>query len=237
MTPIDLTHTFELPMPVSPGDAVPEFLATASIKADGVVDTQVTTGLHVGTHIDAPGHMIEGGKLLSDYPVERFVGRGVLVDARRAAHMTAELLREVDLQSGDMVLVLTGWSKWFGSSLRAERSNLMRSPRPDESGTRDDKTEKDYFANFPVPEESFAERLVEAGVSMVGFDTPSPDEVEQDPENLFPLHHILLGGDVLIAENVNHLDQLANVKTFEVTALPTKFALTAAPARIVARIK
>ena len=79
---IDLTHTFELPMPVYPGEAEPIFTELTSIQANGYVDVEVTSGLHVGTHIDAPAHMIRGGKQLSDYPLERFIGRGVLVDAR-----------------------------------------------------------------------------------------------------------------------------------------------------------
>ena len=51
---IDLTHTFELPMPVYPGEAEPIFTELTSIQANGYVDVEVTSGLHVGTHIDAP---------------------------------------------------------------------------------------------------------------------------------------------------------------------------------------
>jgi kynurenine formamidase len=258
----DLTHTFAPPMPVYPGDMEPEFLTIASIKREGYADTQVTTGLHVGTHIDAPAHMIAGGALLSAYPVDRFMGRGVLIDARDKRYLDEHLFSDVELRAGDIVLVLTGWSKWYrppdvildrkvAAATAPDRGSRLGSsnwiPDPVLRPVGNDKI-KDYFTDFPVAEESFAERLVAAGISMVGFDTPSPDPVtsDSDPssprgyegasEDLFPVHHLLLGADILIAENVNHLDQLANVKAFDVIALPTKFALSGAPARIVARV-
>ncbi|MEK7557141.1 MAG: cyclase family protein, partial [Patescibacteria group bacterium] len=77
---IDLTHTFVDNMPVYPGDPVAEVKQIADIKKEGYTDHRITTGMHVGTHMDAPMHMIEGGKALSDMPVENFFGRGYLID-------------------------------------------------------------------------------------------------------------------------------------------------------------
>lgn len=207
---IDLTHTFDAEMPVYPGDPEPEFTDIANLSADGFSDTEVTAGMHVGTHIDAPAHVIRSGKLLSDYPVERFIGRGVLADARGKSTIDAPILRGVNLQPGDIVLVLTGKSENYGD------------PK--------------YYERFPVMTESFADALIDANVSMVAIDTPSPEAAPAEGEEPYPIHRQLLQADILIAENVNHLDQLANVGEFEVIALPTKFALNASPARIIARI-
>ena len=79
---IDLTHTFTASMPTYPGDPIPELKQIADFHNQGYTDWQVTTGMHVGTHIDAPLHMIPGGKRLSEMPIETFFGRGCLIDAR-----------------------------------------------------------------------------------------------------------------------------------------------------------
>lgn len=146
---LDLTHAYTDAMPVYPGDTPPQWIQQASIANDGYVHFQVTASLHVGTHIDAPSHFIEQGKVLSEIPLSRFTGRGVLLDARGHTHIDTDLLKDVTINSGDVVLVHTGFSKFFG--------------------------EKTYFEEFPEMTEAFARRLVELGVHMVGMDTPSPE--------------------------------------------------------------
>jgi len=74
---IDLTHTFDAQMPVYPGDPIPEFTQVADLHKEGYTDYQIKTGMHVGTHMDAPLHMLEGGKRLSDIAVEKFLGKVV----------------------------------------------------------------------------------------------------------------------------------------------------------------
>ena len=244
---IDLSHEFKLPMPVYPGDPESELLSIASIKQDGYADSQLTSGLHVGTHIDAPAHMVSGGKTLDQYPLERFVGHGVLVDARGRSSITADLLRDVELTAGDVVLVLTEWSQWYHPSDVIPDANTVRDPKSSKTwipGQARDDTAAKYFTHYPVVTESFADRLIQAEVSLVGFDTPSPDAFTSDDEladrgsaeGLYPIHHQLFEADILIAENLNQLDQLANISEFEVIALPSKLAANAAPARVIARV-
>ncbi len=201
---VDLTQTFDDNMPVYPGDPTPELRQTANIQDHGYIEYCLHTGMHVGTHMDAPLHMLEGGAFLSEMPVEHFLGRGVLVDARNSGSIEASLLDSVQLQAGDIVLVLTGWYKRF------------RSPG--------------YYDGYPEVSSAFARRLVEAGVSILGLDTPSPDSPP------FPVHKILLTDHVLIVENLTNLESLLLVKSFEVIALPAKFRCEGAPARVVAKI-
>ena len=75
---IDLTHTFDADMPVYPGDPLPELVQIADLHKEGYTDYQIKTGMHVGTHMDAPLHMLDGGKRLSDIAVEKFLGKGCL---------------------------------------------------------------------------------------------------------------------------------------------------------------
>lgn len=146
---IDLTHTFINDMPVFPGDSAPVLVKTNDVNKDGILDHRLSTGMHVGTHIDAPAHMMPGGKFLHEYPPEKFFGRGIIVDARGKSSADVDLLAGPEIKKGDIVLVCFGWSTEFGSD--------------------------EYYQNYPELTEGFAKKLAELGVSIVGTDTPSPD--------------------------------------------------------------
>ena len=201
---IDLTHVFDDTMPVYPGDPVPEVTQAASLEADGYNVSCLKSGLHVGTHIDAPLHVIDGAATMADFAADRFIGRGRLVDARGQERIGPACLAGLDLGPGDIVLVLTGWSARY------------RKP--------------DYHLDFPEVTADFARILLEKRVSLLGLDTPSPDR------SPFPVHKLLLGNDVLIAENLTNLEVLLGLPDFEIIALPGRIALDAAPARVVARL-
>jgi len=87
-----------------------------------------------------------------------------------------------------------------------------------------------YFAEHPVLTKEFAELLVRKKIKMIGLDTPSPDKYP------FELHKFLLENRILIAENLTNVDQLLNVKSFEVIALPLFIKADSSVARIIARI-
>lgn len=136
-------------MPVYPGDPIPELKQVADIGKEGYTDFQITTAMHVGTHMDGPLHMIENGKYLFEMPVEKFFGQGHIIDARGLTVVGAEVLDNHNINKGDILLVLTG----FGKKYR----------------------EDNYYESYPEINENFAHRAVELGVSIVGMDTPSPD--------------------------------------------------------------
>ncbi len=145
----DLTHIFTDQAPVYPGDPAPALHRIADIGKDGFVDYELKTGMHVGTHMEGPAHMLSGGKMLSDYPSEKFFGRGIIIDARGKTSAGENLLSHVDIHRGDIVLVCFGWSSEF--------------------------QEEEYYQNYPELSEGFAKKLAESGASIVGLDTPSPD--------------------------------------------------------------
>jgi kynurenine formamidase len=199
---IDLTHTFADPMPAFPGD--PPAKLVPHHTTEGCPLYQVNTGMHVGTHMDAPLHMLPEGVSISKLPLQKFLGRGLLIDARGSAAIDVDLLTGVNLQRGDIVLVLTGSSSRFHEPI--------------------------YYEQYPEVSDAFAAALVNAGVSILGLDTPSPDR------SPYLIHRTLLRAGVLIVENLTNLEALLNVNSFEVIALPTKFQAEAAPVRVIARI-
>ena len=203
MKVIDLTHVFNNEMPVYPGDPKPEVRQIAWLEKQGYNDFRLTTGMHVGTHIDAPLHMIEGGKLISDFPVEKLVGPGYIIDARGQSVIDESFITP-PLKPGAIVLVFTGFSQKF--------------------------TEIEYFEIYPELSESFAKKLIDAKVSMLGIDFASPDK---DP---YPIHKLLLGQEILIVENLTNLEKLLSFKKFSVSALPLNLEAEASPARVLATI-
>ncbi|HBW74241.1 MAG: Cyclase family protein [Candidatus Magasanikbacteria bacterium GW2011_GWA2_45_39] len=201
---IDLTHTFTAKMPIYPGDAVPQLQQIAHIEKDKLADHEVQTGMHVGTHIDGPMHIIEGGRKLSEIPIERFVGQGILIDTRGKSVIDETVVIAAEIPQGSIVLCLTGWSEKFGAA--------------------------EYYTDFPRMTRGCALALIDHGVKIIGLDTPGPDD------SPFPLHKLFLEKEILLIENLTHLDALLGVEAFEIYALPAKFETDSAPARVIARI-
>ncbi len=146
---IDLTHTFTENMPVYPGDSKPEFKQVSDMCGKGCTRYEVKTSMHVGTHIDAPFHMLENGKRLSEINIERFFGNGILLDARGKDKIDIDLLEGKSIKKDSIVFIMTGLYKRFGS--------------------------EDYYKNYPEITEAFAREVVKLDVKIVGIDTPSPD--------------------------------------------------------------
>lgn len=201
---IDLSHEFVDNMPTYFGDPPTTLKQITTIAKNGYVDHQLTTVMHVGTHMDAPLHMIEGGKYMSEISLDHFVGPGVLLDVRGKKEIDHTMIPKIP--RGSIVLLRTGLSLIYGS--------------------------QDYEKEFPKITESFAEKLVAVGSSILGLDFLNPDT-----EETFPVHKILLSKEVLIIENLMNLEALVGVKNFEVFAFPMKLHAEAAPVRVVARVK
>jgi len=146
---IDLTHTFTSDMPVYPGDPKATLEQVAFIEKDTFNDHKITTVMHVGTHIDAPLHMIAGGKTIDQILPDKLIGKGILLDVRGKDKIDASVLENTQIEAGSIVLLFTG----FGAKYRTD----------------------DYFKNYPELTEDFANKMVELKVKMVGMDMLGPD--------------------------------------------------------------
>ena len=191
-------------MPAYPGDPKSTLEQVAFIEKDTFNDHELTTVMHVGTHMDAPLHMIASGKTMDQIDPERFIGKGVLVDVRGRDKIDASVLENIQIDEGSIVLLYTG----FGEKYRSE----------------------EYFKDYPELTEDFAKRIIEFEVKMVGMDIFGPDDKP------WIVHKALLGNEILILENLTNLDQLLDIKDFEIIALPIKLQADAAPVRVIAKI-
>ncbi len=146
---IDLTHPFDSTTPVYPGDPHSSLSQTAYIDKDTYNDHRLETQMHVGTHIDAPLHMIKDGQGIDELPIDGFIGNGVLVNALDKKEIGPEVLGNAEINLGDIVFVHSGFGKKFN--------------------------DKNYFTASPFLTTEFANTIVEKKIKMIGLDFSGPD--------------------------------------------------------------
>lgn len=151
----------DLSMPISeqtivfPGDAKPVFEQAGTLESVGFVDHVIHINNHLGTHIDAPDHMLEKGLLLSEYPAERFISRAICIDATGKDLLTADLLVDTTLSPGETVLFYTG----AGDNYKSQT----------------------YASEYPKIDPDLADALIQRSIKMVGVDMISFDHDEPYP--------------------------------------------------------
>ncbi|KAG2362457.1 putative cyclase [Suillus spraguei] len=202
---IDLSHLLTPQSTIYPGDPPFTMHSVCNIPADGYTVHAVSLGTHTGTHVDAPFHFFAHGQKLHELPLERFVGRALVIDVRHLARVRrciqwGDVRESLDQTCGtifslgprsegkiDIVLFWTGWDEFW--------------------------SEQKYF-DHPYFGRDVAEKLVEIGVRFVGVDTLSPDETVlvhdggKEKEDAFVMHEVLLGRGCLICENLTNLGEL-----------------------------
>ena len=159
---IDLTMAIDEKTPNFPGDPVLK-IKRYNVKEHTYGKTFLEIQSHVSTHIDAPSHMIEGRKTLSDFPITKFVGNAIIIDAIGQKNIEPDLS---GVKKGDIVFFLT-----FHSNKAYE---------------------KDYFENNPVITEKTALKLVEKKISIVGLDSFTPDNEPYDVHKIFLKNDVLI---------------------------------------------
>lgn len=202
----DLTQPIHNRMPVYPGDPEPHLQLAEGLTAPWRV-SELHLGTHTGTHIDAPAHFFPNGKTIDQYSPARFVLPGMTMPVLNLVE--DEPVRFVAdlaiLPKGGVVLIQTGWDRFWGT---------------------------EHYFRHPFLSSEMAQRLVDAGVGLVGIDAPNVDSTVQHTSHA---HEILLGNDVLIVENLTGLAQLKPHVLYQCSFLPLLLSgLDGSPVRAVA---
>ncbi len=74
-----------------------------TVEGNGFAITKLSMGSHSGTHIDAPSHVLSGGKPVSEIPLSDLVGECVVLDKNNTKiplHMKRVILKGIDEMSG-----------------------------------------------------------------------------------------------------------------------------------------
>ena len=185
---------------------------------------------HGGTHIDAPIHFFKDRDYLDQLPLERLIGKGVVIDVSEKCASNPDYQVSVEDLAGweathgqklnDVIILLrTGYGKFW-----PDRVKYM--------GTNDRGLEAVAKLHFPGLHPDAAKWIVEnRNVKAIGLDTPSIDYGQSKD---FKTHVTLYEKSLPAMENVANLDQLPE-KGFTVIALPMKIkGGSGGPLRIIA---
>lgn len=211
---VELSHILSPDLPGIDYFPQPCFERIRSMPADPLNLTKIDMVCHFGTHVDAPNHFIPDGPAISEIPLDRLVGTGVIWRLDLAPYQIIEPYdfeqARPRVQPGDIVLLDTGWG------------DRLLSPA---------------YAQHPSLSGAAAHWLVENRIKLLGVDFPTPDLPTQSRPSGFdwPIHHILLSNGVLIAENLTHMSALSGHRV-EVLLLPLRIeGADGAPATVLAR--
>jgi kynurenine formamidase len=81
MKVVELTIRIDENTSSYPGDPGPKIEQISKLGSQSWNMKRFSFNSHFATHIDAPAHMVEGGKSLDKLPPETFAGEGVVLDA------------------------------------------------------------------------------------------------------------------------------------------------------------
>jgi hypothetical protein len=99
----DLSHPWGHGVPAWPYFEDVKIERLHGMAKSRVLTQKITTVMHSGTHIDAPGHVIENTPLLHEIPLHNFFGTGVVLDIPKGKWevVTAEDLDTLDAKTRD----------------------------------------------------------------------------------------------------------------------------------------
>ena len=187
---------------------------------------------HGGTHLDAPVHFARDGDTADEIPLQRLVGRAVVVDVSRQASTDEDyLVSRADLRAWErrfgriprraIVLLRTGFGRYWPD---AER--YLGTAERGEAAVAD--------LHFPGLGPDGARWLVRRrGIKAVGIDTASIDRGQSTD---FLSHRILGAANTPVFENVAQLWRVPARGAY-VVALPMKIeGGSGGPLRVVAAL-
>ncbi|MCK7487425.1 MAG: cyclase family protein [Bacillus subtilis] len=76
---IDLSWTLSSDTPLFPGDPAISIESIRSVPTDGYKITTWKSGMHVGTHLDAPSHFLAHGGDVAGIALEKVVGPATVI--------------------------------------------------------------------------------------------------------------------------------------------------------------
>lgn len=202
-------HDISLPITagglIYPGNPPIEVTAQQALaRGDGANVSALAFGSHTATHVDAAKHFFDDGQPVDELPLERLIGRAVVVAfPPDVAAITADHLRAAPLDGYTRVLLKTRNSSY--------------------------NTEPEFRRDYTYLAPDGAEYLVERGVELVGVDYLS---VEQFRSGHHRTHRALLERRVVIVEGLALAGVAAG--EYQLICLPLRIAgLDGAPARAV----
>ncbi len=208
---IDLSYPIKEDMLVYPGMERPMFQWLGKVNSEGYNLTKLSMVAHAGTHVDAPMHFFDNVRAIDDIPLEGLFGK-------------AKLFRyDKPLEGQEITL-----DDLMTSGFEIEEDIIFIL----ETGIERFEERSEYNALFPVPSEDLLDYLVQKKIKSYMTDATAIDPYGSKTS---PKHHLVLGANIPIVENLRNLHLLPENKHFLICALPILLAgREGAPCRAVA---
>lgn len=209
---VDLSHPIHEEMPVYLNDPDVQIRQEAKIDVNGYALRSIRLSSHTGTHVDAPAHILRGAPGIDEFPLDRFIGKAVVIDCRsRHPLIDLDCVQDAEplISSSSILLLHTGWDCHWGMP--------------------------HYFQGYPVLHPEAAMALAQSGLSAIGIDAPSFDAAESED---YPIHRLLLAAGKILIENLTGLVRLPQTGIwFSAFPLSLGQGADASPVRAVACIE
>lgn len=202
----DISLTISPSLPVWPGDPN-VFLERVSKIEEGANAnvSQITMGVHTGTHIDAPFHFLPDGKTVEALQINLLTGRAYVLHLPEVDVITKTVLESAQIPPRTRRVLF-----------KTRNSDLWLRQVPD------------FQTDFVGLSADGAEYLVSRGVKLVGIDYLSVAPYKKSR----PTHEILLNAGVVIVEGLD-LSAVSHGR-YTLVCLPLKLAGSdGAPARAI----
>jgi arylformamidase len=203
---IDITIPLTPSLPVWPGSPGIRLIRTRNIgAANQANESKLECDVHVGTHVDAPLHYLDGGASVDALPLENLIGPALVVDLTGLDTITAKDLEYLELPAGVRRLLLRTKNSQH-RALEQER----------------------FIENYTALTADAAEWIVDHHIALVGVDYLS---VQVYGDNSLT-HYIMLAAGVIIVEGLNLAE--VQPGSYQLLCLPIPLVGSeGAPARVV----
>jgi arylformamidase len=176
---IDVSLTISGDMLVWPGDQPVEIAPRLRLAlGDPANVSEIRMGTHTGTHVDPPNHFVEGSHGIDRVPLDALFGPALVADARH-------LDRPIEAAALEALAIPEGAERVL---LRTANSELWR------------RLPVSFPEVYACLTPDAATWVVDRGIRLIGVDFLS---VEEKGAPGHPVHHILLGGGVVIVEGLD----------------------------------
>jgi arylformamidase len=172
----DVTVPISAEVPIYKGDPGVEINSFKAIAAGSSANvSQISFGVHTGTHVDAPNHFIDGAKRIHELDPEKLTG------ACRVIQVPDDVVAIEPEHVGD----INGATRVL---FKTQNSSFWATP------------ERGFRSDFTYLTPATAKLLVDSGVVLVGIDYLS---IEKSGSPGHPVHITLLENETVILEGLD----------------------------------
>jgi arylformamidase len=173
----DISLTISNDLPVWPGDTPIDLVRNKDMQQGELYTlSQITTTVHVGSHLDAPMHFVRDGHGVDQIDLNKLIGLCFVVDLPNVDSVDAQALEQANIP--------------------ANVTRLLCRTRNSQYWARGDNV---FHTDFVAIDPSGAEWIVQRGIQLVGVDYLSVGAHEGG----IPTHEILLSNGVVPVEGLD----------------------------------